>query len=108
MRSSSYSPKRRGCHRPPQRHARISHTMEIRHTASHWGSIKAKVNQGRLIAVAPFDEDRNPSPMIEAMVAAVYDRTRVSHPMVRSGYLAKGPDSDRSPRGTEAFVPVSW
>jgi biotin/methionine sulfoxide reductase len=82
--------------------------MDTRHTAAHWGAIKAKVKDGRLVAVEPFDKDTNPSPIIESMVDGVYHETRIDRPMVRAGYLTKGIDSDRSRRGAEPFVPVSW
>lgn len=82
--------------------------MGVKHTASHWGAIRANVQDGRLISVEPFDKDRNPSPIIGSMAGAVYDQTRILQPMVRAGYLAKGIASDRSRRGAEPFVPVSW
>ena len=78
--------------------------MDTKHTASHWGAIKAKVEGGRLVGVEPFDRDRNPSPIIGSMAGAVYDQTRILHPMVRAGYLAKSITSDRSRRGAEPFV----
>src|ERR1039457_305518 len=91
-----------------RRGRRINQTMGVKHTASHWGAIRANVQDGRLISVEPFDKDRNPSPIIGSMAGAVYDQTRILQPMVRAGYLAKGIASDRSRRGAEPFVPVSW
>src|ERR1700739_1143359 len=72
---------------------------------SHWGAFLAEVRDGRFVGVRPFPRDPDPSPLIEAMPAAVYSPTRIAAPMVREGYLAGGP---RTGRGREAFVQVSW
>jgi len=74
---------------------------------SHFGAFHAEVDDGRMIGVQPFARDPDPSPLIGALPAAVYSRTRVARPMVREGYLARGPQS-REARGREPFVPVSW
>jgi len=74
---------------------------------SHFGAFHAEVDDGRMIGVQPFARDPDPSPLIGALPAAVYSRTRVACPMVREGYLARGPQS-REARGCEPFVPVSW
>ena len=60
-----------------------------------------------MVGVRPFERDPDPSPLIEAFPEAVYSKTRVMRPMVREGYLARGPES-RAGRGRERFVPVSW
>src|SRR5215475_11695995 len=74
---------------------------------SHFGAFQAEVEDGRMVGVRPFWRDPDPSPLIEALPAAVYSKTRVMRPMVREGYLARGPES-RAARGRERFVPVSW
>lgn len=82
--------------------------MAIRHSSSHWGAIEAHVEDGRLTAVKPFARDRNPSPIIGSLAGAVYHRSRIERPMVRASWLEKGIGSNRTGRGAEAFVPVSW
>jgi biotin/methionine sulfoxide reductase len=82
--------------------------MDTKHSAAHWGAIKARVEAGRLVAVEAFDKDENPSAIIESMAGAVYHETRISRPMVRAGYLAEGIESNRAKRGAEPFVPVTW
>jgi biotin/methionine sulfoxide reductase len=77
-------------------------------TASHWGAYWAKVRDGRVIGVEPFEKDENPSPLAESQARAVYDRSRIDRPYVRKGFLDHGPRSDRSGRGAEPFVPVDW
>src|SRR5262249_7856623 len=74
---------------------------------SHFGAFQAEVDNGRMVGVRPFRRDPDPSPLIEALPEAVYSKTRVMRPMVREGYLARGPES-RAGRGRERFVPVSW
>jgi biotin/methionine sulfoxide reductase len=74
---------------------------------SHFGAFQAEVDDGRMVGVRPFWRDPDPSPLIEALPEAVYSKTRVARPMVREGYLARGPES-RAGRGRERFVPVSW
>ncbi len=84
-----------------------SYTSRV-HTASHWGAYDVLLRDGKLIGTQPFARDPNPSPMIDAMAEAVYASNRISAPMVRQGFLAYGSQSDRSQRGHEPFVAVSW
>ena len=76
--------------------------------ASHWGAFRAEVRDGRVVGVQPFAKDNNPSPIIQSIPDALYDRSRVAQPMIRRGWLEKGPGGDRSLRGADPFVPVSW
>jgi biotin/methionine sulfoxide reductase len=77
-------------------------------TASHWGAFWAKVRDGRVVGVEPFEKDEHPSPLAQSLVEAVYDRSRIDRPHVRQGFLERGADSDRTRRGAEPFVPVDW
>ena len=61
-----------------------------------------------LVRVRPFARDPHPSPMIESWPAMVEAPTRIRQPMVREGYRRDGLGSDRTRRGAEPFVPVSW
>ena len=74
---------------------------------SHWGAFSAIVEDGRVVGVAPFALDPDPSPLIEAIPDAVHSPTRIAGPMVRSGWLERGPGSGAG-RGREPFVPVGW
>ncbi len=74
---------------------------------SHWGAFLAEVEDGRVVGVRPFERDPDPSPLIEAMPAAVHSKTRVAQPIVREGWLKAGPGHGEG-RGREPFVPVSW
>jgi biotin/methionine sulfoxide reductase len=77
-------------------------------TASHWGAFWAKVRDGRVVGVQPFEKDEHPSPLAQSLVQAVYDVSRIDRPHVRKGFLDHGAKSDRSGRGAEPFVAVDW
>jgi anaerobic selenocysteine-containing dehydrogenase len=81
-------------------------TKLIRNHA-HWGAFLAEVEDGRVVGVRPFEHDPDPSPMIQAVPAAVHSRTRIVQPMVREGWLKHGRGHGEG-RGREPFVPVSW
>jgi len=47
---------------------------------SHWGAFLAEVEDGRVVGVRPFERDPDPSPLIDAIPAAVHSRMRVARP----------------------------
>jgi biotin/methionine sulfoxide reductase len=74
---------------------------------SHWGAFEAQVEDGAVVAVHPFADDPDPSPLLGNIPGSLRHRARVARPMVRAGWLDGGPGpSDR--RGADRFVPVSW
>lgn len=75
---------------------------------SHWGAFIAEVTDGKLTKTSAFPDTGSPSPMVTTWPDMVYSKVRIEQPMVRRGFLEKGADSDRSQRGAEPFVPVSW
>ena len=76
---------------------------------SHWGAFFAEVEDGRVVGVRPFERDPDPSPLIEAIPAAVHSKARVAKPFVREGWLKAGPGPGHGEgRGREPFVPVDW
>ncbi|MFN0303145.1 MAG: molybdopterin-dependent oxidoreductase [Burkholderiales bacterium] len=75
---------------------------------SHWGAFTAVVRNGRLIACEPFEHDPHPSPMLRAMPEMVYSPLRIARPAVREGWLKQRESSDRSMRGRDRFIEVSW
>ena len=77
-------------------------------TATHWGTYFAEVEEGRLKAVHEYQRDPSPAIIGPGIVDAVDDAVRIRRPMIRKGFLEKGPASDRSGRGAEPFVAVSW
>ena len=77
-------------------------------TATHWGNYRIEVEDSKIKAVHPYEDDPNPAPIAQGLLDVLDERCRVSQPMVRAGYLRHGPDSDRSGRGVEPFVAVEW
>lgn len=74
--------------------------------AAHWGTYRAEVENGRVSALHPFEDDPNPSAIGAAMVETLDGPCRIGQPMVRHGFLAG--DTDRSLRGRDRFVPMDW
>ena len=76
-------------------------------SVSHWGAFNAEVNGDRIVAIEPFAEDADPSPLIHSIPSAVHANSRIREPVVREGYL-HGERNTGHLRGVEPFVPVSW
>ena len=76
-------------------------------TASRWGVVRGHVQGGKLVRVTPFEHDYAPSVNLPGLRHLPYSPSRIRYPMVREGYLKKGPAS-RANRGKEKFVRVSW
>src|SRR5690349_18827371 len=82
-------------------------TVETRSHSCHWGAFDALVADGALVGVRPFADDPHPSPLLGNIVDTVHSPARVRQPMVRAGWLERGPGPDPK-RGAEPFVPVGW
>ena len=77
-------------------------------TVSHWGAYRVAVSNGRVTGVTPFENDPEPSPMIQAMPEIVHADCRIARPMIRKSWLENGPGSNSDKRGTDPFVAVPW
>jgi biotin/methionine sulfoxide reductase len=73
---------------------------------SHWGVFSARWQDGRL-DVRPHPDDPDPNGLIENFPAALHHRARIAQPMVRRGWLERGPGPDDR-RGRDEHVPMSW
>jgi biotin/methionine sulfoxide reductase len=80
---------------------------ELRLHTSHWGAFEAEVEDGRVVAVHPYRDDPDPSPLLDNIPASVRHPARIAQPMIRAGWLDRGP-GPAGRRGAEPFVPVSW
>jgi biotin/methionine sulfoxide reductase len=80
---------------------------ELRLHASHWGAFEAEIEGGAVVGVRPYRADTDPSPLLGNIAGSLRHRARIDRPMVRAGWLDRGPGPDRR-RGAEPFVPVSW
>src|SRR3954471_3691230 len=74
--------------------------------SAHWGAFSVTVS-GREIEVRPHPRDPDPSLLLQNIPASVSHRARIARPVIRRGWLERGPGADRR-RGSDEFVPVSW
>lgn len=74
--------------------------------SSHWGVFSARL-QGNTVSVRPHPGDPDPNPILENFTTALRHPARVTAPMVRRGWLERGPGPDAS-RGNDEFVPMPW
>lgn len=78
-------------------------------TASHFGPLRALNKNGRFEGIMDATEiDFFPVSLIQGVAARTYDKTRISKPSVRKGYLKDGYKSDKSMRGKDEWVEVTW
>ncbi len=80
--------------------------MAPRPNSSHWGAFSAWQQDGRLV-VQPHPRDPHPSPLLRNIPDAVSHAARIAQPMVRRGWLERGPGPDRR-RGRDEFIVLSW
>ena len=75
--------------------------------SAHWGVFRAgRDTQGRL-QVEPHPGDPDPSPILGNFINALDHPARVAEPLVRQGWLERGPGPDPM-RGQDRFVRVGW
>src|SRR6266699_2815603 len=74
--------------------------------SSHWGAFSVRARD-REIEIAPHPRDAAPSALLGNIPASVAHQARIARPMVRRGWLERGPGPDRR-RGSDEFVAVSW
>lgn len=74
--------------------------------SSHWGVFSAH-SQGDTVSVRPYPGDPDPNPILNNFTNALRHKVRVTTPMVRRGWLERGPGPDAA-RGHDEFVAVSW
>ncbi len=74
--------------------------------SSHWGAFSV-LRRNADIQIVPHPRDPDPPSLLGNIPASLTHRARIATPMVRKGWLERGPGPDRR-RGREAFVPLSW
>ena len=57
-----------------------------RPTSFHWGSYYAETQDDNLVALKPYEHDRDPSSIANGLVDSVDDNLRIKFPHVRRGY----------------------
>jgi biotin/methionine sulfoxide reductase len=89
-----------------QRTAAAGVDTPFRPHTSHWGVFSARMRDGEL-EVRPHPGDPDPNEIIQNFPAALRHRARIAQPMVRRGWLERGPGPDDR-RGRDDYVPMSW
>ena len=74
--------------------------------SSHWGAFQAATD-GAAVEIRPHPDDPYPSPLLGNLRGITHRRARVGRPLVRRGWLERGPGPDPA-RGTDDFVAVGW
>ncbi|MCO6415596.1 molybdopterin guanine dinucleotide-containing S/N-oxide reductase [Siccirubricoccus sp. KC 17139] len=74
--------------------------------SAHWGVFSAGWQEGELV-VRPHPGDPDPNLILQNFPKALRHEARIARPMVRRGWLERGPGADDR-RGRDEYVPVSW
>ncbi|GAA1650970.1 molybdopterin-dependent oxidoreductase [Georgenia ruanii] len=77
-------------------------------TATHVGSYEVRVEDGRAVALTPVAEDPWPNRLGDGLLDVQRGPLRITRPMVRAGWLERGPGPAHGSRGAEPFVAVDW
>ena len=77
-------------------------------TSFHWGTYRVEARDGEVVALHPFEEDPDPSPIGQGYVGVLNGPDRITIPMVRKSWLENGPGAASDKRGQEPFVQVTW
>lgn len=75
--------------------------------SAHWGAFFAAHEGDGSVKVRPHPDDPDPNPLIENLTHALRHPVRVTQPMVRKGWLERGPGPDER-RGNDEFVAMPW
>jgi biotin/methionine sulfoxide reductase len=74
--------------------------------SSHWGAFSGRWSNGELL-IEPHPGDPEPSPLLKNFPDALRHKARILHPMIRRGWLQRGPGPDTA-RGRDEFIRVDW
>ena len=75
--------------------------------SAHWGAFSAGWQGDRLI-VKPHPDDPDPSPLLQNFPDALRHKARIARPMVRRGWLERGPGPDGRRGRDDDFVALPW
>lgn len=92
----------------PQKALANQNVSEWKISGSHWGAIRAKIVNGRVSEIKPFEYDKYPTEMINGIKGLIYSEARIRYPMVRLDWLKNRQNSDKTQRGDNRFVRVTW
>jgi biotin/methionine sulfoxide reductase len=85
----------------------MTDTLEIGTShSSHWGAFSGRWDGDRLV-ITPHPRDPDPNDIIQNFPGALRHKARIAKPMVRRGWLERGPGKDDR-RGRDEFVEMEW
>lgn len=76
--------------------------------ANRFGPFYANVVSGKITSTDPFDADKFPTTLNNAIASSIQNESRVLYPCVRKSYLEKMGPNKPELRGEEEFVRVDW
>src|SRR3984957_4522121 len=74
--------------------------------SSHWGAFSV-LREDTGIRIVPHPRDPDPATLLGNLPASLTHRARIATPMVRKGWLERGPGPDRQ-RGRADSVALPW
>ncbi len=77
-------------------------------TGSHWGAVKALVKGGKVVEMKPLESDPRPTDMVNGIKGLIYNPSRIKYPMARADWLDNRDKADRTTRGDNRFVRITW
>ncbi len=77
-------------------------------TSTHWGHYQIEVDGEEIKGVHAYQTEQAPAPIAQSLHDITDKGARVAQPMVRASFLEKGVNSNRTLRGREPFVAISW
>ncbi|MDY2948244.1 trimethylamine-N-oxide reductase TorA [Mannheimia varigena] len=77
-------------------------------SGSHWGAMRARIENGRVAEIKPFEFDKHPTEMLKGIKGLIYSESRIRYPMVRLDWLKNRHNSNAAQRGDNRFVRVTW
>lgn len=70
--------------------------------------MRAKIENGRVAEIKPFEFDKHPTEMLNGIKGLIYSDSRIRYPMVRLDWLKNRHNSNTAQRGDNRFVRVTW
>ena len=71
---------------------------ELIPTCTHWGNYLVEVKNNEILAVHPYDCDKDPTPIGQSLLNTMDPGCRIPQPMIRQGYLENGVRSNGAGR----------
>lgn len=77
-------------------------------SGAHWGAFRARIEADKVVEIRPFEFDKHPTDILKGTIDVIYSASRVRYPMIRVDWYKNRQNSNRTERGDNRFVRVSW